>query len=116
MAEEVDTELRYALEYNPCGKGYEEIERVLAKHDGEKDEEDWVWLVQFKDGARGLYMGGCDYTGWDCQSSLELLPFDGWEGVVREKWYGPNDWHKKRPAADALVTELTDQLEASHES
>jgi hypothetical protein len=53
-----------------------DIQEVLAVSEGENDEEDWVWLilldrlsphVQNKKRYM-LIVGGCDYTGWDCQS------------------------------------------------
>jgi hypothetical protein len=34
---------------------------------GENDEYDWYWLIR-KDKWFYYVQGGCDYTGWDCQS------------------------------------------------
>ena len=106
MNDEYD-ELRTALEFNPGQKGYDDIARVLAKHDGVNDEEDWAWLVEFKDESRGLYMGACDYTGWDCQSSLTLLPFEDWQATVHKEW---PTWGA-HAHADTIVAELTEQLD-----
>lgn len=48
-------------------------------HQGENDGSNWCWLVTFKhesyknfiDIDSFIYIGGCDYTGWDCQSHLD---------------------------------------------
>lgn len=37
---------------------------------GENDGESWVWFVAFDD-VGYFAEGWCDYTGWDCRSSLE---------------------------------------------
>lgn len=37
---------------------------------GENDGADWVWLVRYADDTIYRFQGGCDYTGWDCQSDL----------------------------------------------
>jgi len=104
----ISYDLSAALEYNPgSGRNEEDIKRVLAIHEGERDEEDWVWLVEFVDGERGLYIGGCDYTGWDCRSSLTLFPFEGWEAQVRSEW---PTW--RSTPVDAVVATLRAGLEA----
>lgn len=38
---------------------------------GANDEGDWIWSFDFR-GASYKAVGGCDYTGWDCQSGLEI--------------------------------------------
>lgn len=46
---------------------------------GENDGSNWCWLVTFKHESYNnfididsfIYIGGCDYTGWDCQSHLD---------------------------------------------
>lgn len=38
---------------------------------GENDGPDWIWHVTFSNGERWTLQGGCDYTGWDCQSHAE---------------------------------------------
>jgi len=35
---------------------------------GANDESDWYWILTV-DGKTYYATGGCDYTGWDCQSS-----------------------------------------------
>jgi hypothetical protein len=45
---------------------------------GHNDEDEWYWLGRLKDGRFFGAIGGCDFTGWDCQSGLisflSLLP------------------------------------------
>jgi hypothetical protein len=49
-----------------------DIEKVLAVVEGESDGADWHWILKLKapvNKMRYVYLvGGCDYTGWDCQS------------------------------------------------
>ena len=109
----IDADLISALEYNPedTNRNEDAIKRVLATHQGERDEERYIWLVEFNDGIRGLYVGWCDYTGWDCQSGLTLLPFEGWEEEVRGH-FGPT-YRDSAGKADAVVAEIKAQLEAA---
>lgn len=70
-------DLQFAIRSNPteinecCGI----IDKVFAEITGERDEKDWHWLVGFQDGKVGYITGGCDYTGWDCQSFLNVKIF-----------------------------------------
>ena len=74
----VDYDLSACLEYNPQSFTVLDIEKVLAVWEGERDEEDWRWVIKVnkqcadKNGGRFVFLqGGCDYTGWDCQSSAD---------------------------------------------
>ena len=72
----VDYDLDACLQYNPQPFTIHDIEKVLAVWEGENDGDDWRWVIQLKshlqvEGQTGKYVylqGGCDYTGWDCQS------------------------------------------------
>lgn len=71
----IDYDLDACLEYNPQDFTIFDIEKVLAIYEGEHDEEDWRWVIKVnkecaaKNGGRFVFLqGGCDYTGWDCQS------------------------------------------------
>ncbi len=68
----IDYDLVAALEYNPdAGITVDQIDKVLAVVEGERDESDWRWILKLKKGAPAKFaflQGGCDYTGWDCQS------------------------------------------------
>jgi len=62
--------LEAALEHNHV-KGSAQIAELLAELEGENDERDWHWLVKLENGKVAYLRGGCDYTGWDCQSSAQ---------------------------------------------
>lgn len=71
----VDWDLSACLEYNPQEFNILDIMKVLAVWEGENDEDDWRWIIEVKPDCaknhKGKYVflqGGCDYTGWDCQS------------------------------------------------
>lgn len=67
--EDLDYDLASCLEYNPQpGITHENITEVLAVWEGENDVEDWRWVVALDTGKFAFIQGGCDYTGWDCQS------------------------------------------------
>jgi hypothetical protein len=65
----IDYDLCACLEYNvQPGFNADDIEKVLAVWEGQNDGDDWRWVLQLKDGRFVFLQGGCDYTGWDCQS------------------------------------------------
>ena len=71
----IDYDLRDCLEYNPQKFTIFDIEKVLAVWTGEHDGDDWRWVIKVNkdcaktNGGRFVFLqGGCDYTGWDCQS------------------------------------------------
>lgn len=67
--ERLGYDLAACLEYNPQdGITDETIAAVLAVWEGENDGDDWRWIVSLTDGRFAFIQGGCDYTGWDCQS------------------------------------------------
>lgn len=68
----IDYDLRAAIKYNNPGFDAEDIDFVHALHEGEKDGNNWVWILSLKDGRLCHASGGCDYTGWDCQSDLDI--------------------------------------------
>ena len=45
---------------------------VLHELTGENDGPEWHWLVRLADGRHAYIHGGCDYTGWDCQSWADV--------------------------------------------
>ncbi len=60
--------LRAACEYNNIDSS--DLVDVLLEITGENDEADWHWIVTTTSGFAYI-SGGCDYTGWDCQSGAE---------------------------------------------
>ncbi len=69
MASEIDYDLEACLQYNPQSFTIEDVNKVLAIIEGENDGPDWHWILLLNDGRYIYLRGGCDYTGWDCQSS-----------------------------------------------
>lgn len=56
------------------------IKNFVMLVQGANDEKDWIWFVEVERMINGAFRehgiteyhvlrGGCDYTGWDCQSS-----------------------------------------------
>ena len=64
----IDYDLKACLQYNPQSFTVDEIENVLAVWEGENDGDDWRWILSMKNGKYMFLQGGCDYTGWDCES------------------------------------------------
>jgi hypothetical protein len=66
-------DLWYALENNPLEElTPEDIVDICAEVPGENDEFTWWWIVKLRDDRYVLLEGWCDYTGWDCQSTLDV--------------------------------------------
>lgn len=61
-------DLRAACEYNNIDSS--DLVDVLLEITGENDEASWHWIVKTTSGFAYI-SGGCDYTGWDCQSGAE---------------------------------------------
>ena len=69
----IDFDLNACLENN--GQSQYTIENILkveAVVEGERDAADWHWILKLDTPVAGCHYvylcGGCDYTGWDCQS------------------------------------------------
>lgn len=60
----------YATTYNDLGPipNAGAITSLVMEQQGENDGPVWIWRVSFADGSTWIVEGGCDYTGWDCQS------------------------------------------------
>lgn len=65
-------DLPAALNYNKTEISPGDIEDIKLELTGENDERDWHWIVSLKDKRFAYIAGGCDYTGWDCQSYCEV--------------------------------------------
>lgn len=59
--------------HNSHGNLYSATEKVLWEWTTGGDEPSFAWILKLKDGRFASVEGGCDYTGWDCQSSIEVL-------------------------------------------
>jgi len=65
-------------------------------HEGANDEDAWRALFQYEDkntGTQryGFYIGECDYTGFDCQGSMDLYVADRYD-VLIERAMGDRDY------------------------
>lgn len=49
-----------------------QVKRLVALFEGENDGPNWRWLLELNDGRYASLLGGCDYTGWDCQSAVQV--------------------------------------------
>ena len=72
--------LAYAIAYNGDSVPPEIAslvpEEIVLLDEGENDERQWVWAITFTDSRyRGWWVvyASCDYTGWDCQSSMNWV-------------------------------------------
>jgi hypothetical protein len=60
-----------ASTYNDLGPAEQlRIVGFVMEQEGENDGQSWIWQVTFEDGSVWIADGSCDYTGWDCQSSI----------------------------------------------
>lgn len=71
----IDYDLSGCIEYNDTGLDLVDFKKVMAVWVGEHDGDDWRWIIKLTSEAKKKYgygfvfiQGGCDYTGWDCQS------------------------------------------------
>lgn len=60
-----------------------DVARLVLCIDGERDGDEWVAAGRLKDGRWFLARGGCDNTGWDCQSHNIGETFASFEDFVR---------------------------------
>lgn len=68
--------LTSACTYNSWGPlGCEGVSALMLVEQGQHEGPDWVWLVRLMNGEHWFAQGGCDYTGWDCQSYLIWAEF-----------------------------------------
>jgi hypothetical protein len=88
-------DLMYACQHNDWGPLVgRKIVLLTCIQEGENDGPDWIWLLTLDDLSEWRAEGGCDYTGWDCQSSLTWENLDEFveeeieddSEVIRAKW------------------------------
>lgn len=124
---EFDYDLRACLENNPQ-KDFilDDIEVVLAVWEGENEGDDWRWILLLKEinqsdqqdewgrwhtvkrEKRYVYLvGGCDYTGWDCQSSASSEFFATPQEAVKAERSNQN----YRNNQDEVIASLAQQCE-----
>lgn len=82
---------RAACEYNDLRGLLDQTEELLFENnaDTEHGEGDYAFIVRLKTGEFVTAEGWHDYTGWDCQSGLEICgvstTIDGAMRLVSEK-------------------------------
>jgi len=59
-----DWDLSGACDDWPSELKMEEIDHVIARLDGQRDEINWEWILALKDGTFAYADAWCDYTGW----------------------------------------------------
>lgn len=57
-------------DWGPLKDGDRRIVSLECIQHGENDGQNWIWHVGLDNGTQWVVEGGCDYTGWDCQSGL----------------------------------------------
>lgn len=111
----IDYDLIACLENNAQGTfDIYDIQKVLAVWEGERDADDWRWVIRVtpecakKNGGRYIFLqGGCDYTGWDCRSSADSIFTTSASKAAHLANPGTRDWKDN----GALVYEnLAEQL------
>lgn len=51
----------------------EDVKSIKGISEGEGEGPNWIIWGQLKDGRWFFLIAGCDYTGWDCQSSGKAI-------------------------------------------
>jgi hypothetical protein len=77
-----DSDLDSALLHNVVALSGS-VDAILSTIVGENEGANWHWLVLLSSGRFAYITGGCDYTGWDCQSSCEAFEADSLREVLR---------------------------------
>lgn len=105
----IDYDLCACLEYNQQSFTAEDVTKVLAVHEGENDGDDWRWVLRLNDGRFVFLQGGCDYTGWDCQSWATSQFADAPEGTAQLATKNLNDYpyaDNAQSVYDSLMSQL----------
>lgn len=67
----------------------DDVTEVIAMQEGENDGPSWIMAGRVKDGRYFFLSAGCDYTGWDCQASGDVMFAASREDLIR--FCIPND-------------------------
>jgi len=112
----IDWDLTACLHENPQdGFGLPDIDKVLAVYQGEGDERDWVWILRLIDKRMVYLQGGCDYTGWDCQSSAKSTFIDTpKQAIDLVGTYNPESYNQ--PYVEAVRLKIIEQLASGQKS
>ena len=101
----IDYNLSAAFHYNAEQPiKLDDIEKVLAMFQGENDGASWAWIAKLKNDKYAYLQGGCDYTGWYCQSGLDVYVVDSLELALQES---------KSQYGEGICEHLQNQIETS---
>jgi flagellar hook protein FlgE len=70
-----------------------DVAEIIAAVNGQNDESEWIGVFKLKDGRYLVAIGGCDYTGWDCQASNNMATAYTLDDAIR---FGLDDSQRAR--------------------
>ena len=77
-----------------------DVAKILAVQEGEADESSWRVVAQLNDGRFIFAEGNCDYTGWDCQSSVHRFVSRSLDAITKYAMSIPErEWFEKGTVA-----------------
>ncbi len=79
-----------------------DVVEVIAAIDGENDGDDWIGVFLLKDGRYCVAIGGCDYTGWECQAGNSLQVAATLDDALT---YGLTELQRERLGFDARTSD-----------
>lgn len=106
----MDYDFTAAVYYNDVDVDLDNVKQVLVVWQGENEGDEWRWIFVTHDSRYAFMSGGCDYTGWDCQSSCSVEYFPTIAEAVRHMITvetNTNRWEGKRVD---VIKELIKQL------
>ena len=59
-----------------------DLSEIVLELTGYNDGYPWHWICKRDDGGYAYITGGCDYTGWDCQSGMDRHDADTLDGAL----------------------------------
>lgn len=110
MTRGITSDLKAALECNYPTFSLKNIVNVVADIPGENDEYDWWWILSIRGRGYLLLSGGCDYTGWDCGSSIEEHGF--FKTKLEAAMAAPEEDDSR--SLRAIRSELVSQVKTGH--
>ncbi len=102
-------DIGYACSHNGEIDLLNNIDILLAEVCGANDEYNWYWIIQTKNNKFVWASGGCDYTGWDCRSNLDVSKqFDTIEECMSD--FKLSDYEPRKNVKECLQAQLDETL------